>query len=453
MVTVNIYMYTHMHAHTHAHTHAHARTHVCMYTLTLIIFMFQVPSFGLAACNLQNDAINWGITFLLHGIQAHIYASPEHSLSNMTSGSPSLRMTELGQLMVGRIRGQLHIRNPEEYFPSRQLQFLLKADALQRRLYFLWPAVHPIYCVSHSLYDSESVCGCFGGCLFFDSTLEKNKYFVQLQQEHVPCQAAAAAGASTTKHQRRVSIKRNMIDASRDEPDHPPLQFSGRNSIVSQYLDRRGSLLRQRHIPAGENPISTPSGVTHIHTTLGRLSRRNAAEDYTDYSSMMTLNRNSLNSLNNKIVEAIEENITDKAVETKDDEEERITSSSSAESFMSALSQLDSDIEEPSEKPQPVVTAKELPTTWASTVTFCPYIISTRLSTQQASIESSPPVVTILCPRYRNHLPSLLPKVSVQLPSDEVPASPVVAKVSVNIQLVEKCLVRLTPSVLDVMQW
>ena len=354
--------------------------------------------------------------------------------------NPSLRMTELGQLAVGRIRGQLHTRNPDEYFPSRQLQFLLKADALQRRLYFLWPGVHPVYCVAHSLHDTESVCGCFGGCQFFDSTLEKNKYFVQLQQENMPTHATA-----TPKFQPRGSHKKSSV-VTRDEPDCPPLfstQISGRNSVYSHQASRRGTIQRQRQIAAGEDPLSSPTGVTHVHTTLTQLCRRNA-EDFTDYSSMLTLNRNSLNSLN------------DKKVETKDDNiEGNITPSSSVESFMSALSRLDSEIEEPSEEcnvePQPPVTVptKDLPNTWASTVTFCPYIISTRLATQETSGGS---VVAILSPRYRSHLPSLLPKVSLQLPPDEVPASPVIAKVSVKIHVVEKCHVRLTSSVLEVLE-
>ena len=408
----------------------------------LFFMFFQIPGFGLAACNLQNDSINWRMTFLLHGLHAHVYSSPEHSLSTMAISNPSLRMTELGQLIVGRIRGQLHTRNPDEYFPDRQLQFLLKADALQRRLYFLWPGVHPVYCIAHSLYDSESVCGCFGGCQFFDSTLEKNKYFVQLQQENTPIHTTASANTHKFQPRKKSSV------VNRDEPDCPPLfstQGSGRNSIYSHQANRRGTLQRQRQIVAGEDSLSTHTGVTHVHTTLMRLSRRNV-EDFTDYSSMLTLNRNSLNSLNDKIVE------------TKDDNNERnVTPSSSVESFMSALSRLDSEIEEPNEEcnvePQPVVVpTKDFPNTWASTVTFCPYIISTLLATQETSSGSSPPMVAILCPRYRSHLPSLLPKVSLQFPPDEVPASPVIAKVSVKINLVEKCHMKLTSSVLEILE-
>ena len=348
-------------------------------------------------------------------------------------------------MMVGRIRGQLHIRNPDEYFPSRQLQFLLKADALQRRLFFLWPAVHPVYCVNHSLYDSESVCGCFGGCRFFDTTLEKNKYFVQLQQENMP-----GSYGNTPKSQRRGLLKRSLAVGT-DEPDCPPLvstQFSGRNSIYAQYLDRCGSF-QQRQIPARENPLSSSSGVTHVHTMLARLSCKRNAEDFADYSSMMTLNRNSLNSLNSRIVETVEDT-ADGVAEAKGDKEEQMTTSSSVESFMSALSQLESDTEEPSEEPQPTTAAKELPNAWTSSVTFCPYIISTQLS---ARVASNPPAVAILCPRYRSHLSSFLPKVSLKMPSDDMPGSPVTAKISVDVQLVEKCSVRITPSVLEALEW
>ena len=351
-------------------------------------------------------------------------------------------MTELGQLTVGRIRGQIHTRNPEEYFPSNQLEFLLKADALQRRLYFLWPGVHPVYCVSHSLFDAESVCGCFGGSQFFDSTLEKNKYFLQLQRENMP--------TPSPKFQHRGSPRRSIIP-NMDEPDCLALlstHFSRGNSIYGHQPGRRVSVQRQRQITVGEDPLSNPGGVKHVHTTLTRLSRRNA-EDFIDYSSLLTLNRNSLTSLNEKIVEKVDDDI----------DAGNITPSSSVESFMSALSQFDDEIEEPSEEcneepqPQPIVVpAKDLSNAWASTVTFCPYIISTQLATQEASGGSSPPSVTMLCPRYRSHLPSLLPKVSPQITPDEVPAPPVIAKVSVKILLVEKCHVRLTSSVVEALE-
>ena len=345
-------------------------------------------------------------------------------------------MTELGQLSVGRIRGQLHTKNPDEYLPSRQLEFLLKADALQRRLYFLWPEAHPVYCINHSLSDAESVCGCFGGCQFFDSTLEKNKYFVQLQQENGPPHAAASPNA-VRSFLPRGSLKKNSV-TNRDEPDCSSL-LSLPNSINSQYVNRRRSLLRQRQISAVEDPLSSPTGVSHVHNTLMRLSS-GANEDVIDYSSLSTLNRNSPNSLNNP------------NLEPKDDEK-TVTASSSMESFVSAMSELpSSDAEEPpTEGAQPVV-AKEIPNTWSSTVTFCPYIIPTQLVTQKET--SSNGMVTILCPRYRSHLPSFLPKVSLQLPPNEVPASPVVAaRVSVSVQLVEKCSVRLTSSALEFMNW
>ena len=357
-------------------------------------------------------------------------------------------MTELGQLTVGRIRGQIHTRDPDEYFPSNQLEFLLKADALQRRLYFLWPGVHPIYCVSHSLSDAESVCGCFGGCQFFDSTLEKNKHFLQLQRENMP-----TSSTNTPKSQHRGSLKRSIIP-NIDEPDCRALlstHFSRGNSINTHQPGRRVSVQRQRQIAVGEDPLSNPRGVKHVHTTLTQLSRKNA-EDFIDYSSLLTLHRKSVNSLNEKVVERVDNDIN----------VGNITPSSSVESFMSALSQLDDEIEElgeecseePQPQPQPIVVpAKDLSNAWASTVTFCPYIISTQLATQEASSGSSPPLVAILCPRYRSHQPSLLPKVSQQVSPDEVPASPVIAKVSVKILLVEKCHMRLTSSVVEALEW
>ncbi|XP_065883206.1 bridge-like lipid transfer protein family member 1 [Dysidea avara] len=67
---------------------------VCPCDVTLMegnhLLRLTVPGFGLAACNLQGDEATWGVTFLLHGIQSHIYVSPEYPLSNFSSSVPSL---------------------------------------------------------------------------------------------------------------------------------------------------------------------------------------------------------------------------------------------------------------------------------------------------------------------------------------------------------------------------
>ena len=397
--------------------------------VTITTYSYQVPGFGLAACNLQGDEATWGVTFLLHGIQSHIYVSPEYPLSNFSSSVPSIRVVEVGQLTVGRIRGQINTRNPDEYFPSRQLQFLLKADALQRRLYFLWPRTQLGDCITHSLYDSEMVCGCFGGCSFFDGTLEKNKYFVQLQQQNAPAQMPSAYQTFP----RKGSLKRTpAFQGGEDEPDGLLRRANRGGSLYSHHMSRQGS---RRLIHTGEDSLSHPDGVSSVHTMLTRLRVGNN-EDVTDYSSLWTLNR-SVYSLNSKIVDV------------KEDDKETPSSSSSAESFMSALSEFASDLDELATDPQPNEVTKDLPKCWTSTVTFCPYVITTQLSPQR----SQPRRVTIMCPRYRSHVPSVLPKVTMQLAPDEVTHSPTAAKVSVSIKLIEKCSLRLHSSALDAVDW
>jgi len=394
-------------------------------------FLLQVPGFGLAACNLQGGEATWGVTFLFHGIQSYVYMSPDYPLSSFSTSVPSIRLVECGQLSMGRIRGQINIRNSDEYFPSRQLQFLLKADTLQRRLYFLWPGTQLSNCITHSLFDEEIICGCFGGCSFFDGTLEKNKYFVQLQQQSTQGQLPSA----NLTFPRKGSLKK--MSASRggeDEPDGTQSLLRRANrggSLHSRHMSRQSS---RRLIHTGEEPLSHPDGVSRVHTMLSRLRGGGNIEDVTDYSSMWTLNR-SVYSLNSKFVDV------------KEDNKETMSSSSSAESFMSALSEFASDLDDKlASDPHPDEVPKELPNCWTSTVTFCPYIITTQLSTQGSR-------VTVMCPRYRSHIPSVLPKVSMALSPSEVTGSPTAAKVSVSIKLIEKCSVRLQPSVLDAVEW
>ena len=352
--------------------------------------------------------------------------SPEYSLSNFSSSVPSIRLVEVGQLSVGRIRGQINTRNPNEYFPSRQLQFLLKADALQKRLHFLWPLGN---CITHSLYDSEVVCGCFGGCSFFDGTLEKNKYFVQLQQQNIPPSAYQI-------FPRKSSLKKtSAFRGGEDEPDgmQSLLRRTSRGgSLYSRHISRQGS---RRLVHSGEEPLSHLDGVSNVHTTLTQLRGGNN-EDVTDYSSLWTLNR-SVFSLNSKFIDV------------KEDNKDSLSSSSSVESFMSALSEFASDLDEFTTDPQLNEITRDLPNCWTSTVTFCPYIITTQLTAER----SQPRQVTIMCPRYKSHVPSVLPKVSMKFAPDEVTHLPTEAKVSVSIKLIEKCSVRLQSSALDAVEW
>ena len=65
---------------------------------------------------------------------------------------------------VGNIQGDLHLREQLECVPERQLAFLERADASTRRLWFLW---------RDKTSSDVALCGCCGGCLFLDGSVER----------------------------------------------------------------------------------------------------------------------------------------------------------------------------------------------------------------------------------------------------------------------------------------
>lgn len=85
-----------------------------------------------------------------------------------TSTSSTGTLVECGHADVGTIRADIGLREPEEAMATRQLEFLQRADARSRRLWFIW--------------DDQYSCGCCGGCLFLSSSINRtNEHSVPSQ--------------------------------------------------------------------------------------------------------------------------------------------------------------------------------------------------------------------------------------------------------------------------------
>jgi hypothetical protein len=68
---------------------------------------------------------------------------------------------ECGCIDLGSIQGDIRLREPQEAAPHRQQQFLKRADASSRRLWFLW--------------DDKYQCGCCGGCQYLNGSVQRDE--------------------------------------------------------------------------------------------------------------------------------------------------------------------------------------------------------------------------------------------------------------------------------------
>ena len=77
-------------------------------------------------------------------------------------------MLECGSLDIGNIQGDLSLREIDECVPTRQLDFLKKADDKTKRLWFLWRE-------EEGVGNGNLLCGCCGGCLFLDGCIQRQQ--------------------------------------------------------------------------------------------------------------------------------------------------------------------------------------------------------------------------------------------------------------------------------------
>lgn len=167
----------------------------------MTIFRLQSPGLDLGVCTLHSEVETLGLSLQLQGLTATTY---------VPSTSDLCHMLEVGQLDIGNIQGDLHLREQLECVPERQLAFLQRADAVTRRLWFLWKEK-----------DSTDVtlCGCCGGCLFFDGAIER-------QQPREKIQSAVYRPLFPSLHQDTLSrhlglepLKRALLSSKACEVD------------------------------------------------------------------------------------------------------------------------------------------------------------------------------------------------------------------------------------------
>lgn len=126
----------------------------------IVTFVFQSPGFDLGVCTLHSGVETLGLSLQLQGLTATTHIPTTSDLCNML---------EVGQLDIGNVQGDIHLREQLECVPERQLSFLERADSATKRLWFLW---------KEKSSTDIPLCGCAGGCLFLDGSIER-----QLQKE------------------------------------------------------------------------------------------------------------------------------------------------------------------------------------------------------------------------------------------------------------------------------
>jgi hypothetical protein len=107
----------------------------------------QSPGLDAGMCKLHAEGETLGMSLQLQGLSC--------SVATPVLGEPR-RLAEAGRLVVGPVQVELSLREPEDCVPQRQWDFLRRADARSRRLWFLWAE------------QLQPDCGCCGGCQFLD---------------------------------------------------------------------------------------------------------------------------------------------------------------------------------------------------------------------------------------------------------------------------------------------
>lgn len=124
--------------------------------------------------------------------------------------SDPCHMLEVGHLDVGNIQGDLHLREQLECVPERQLAFLERADASTKRLWFLW---------RDKTSSDVALCGCCGGCLFLDGSIERQLPKEKIQSA-VYCQLFPSLHDSTlSRHLGLQPLKKALLLSKACEVD------------------------------------------------------------------------------------------------------------------------------------------------------------------------------------------------------------------------------------------
>lgn len=104
----------------------------------------QSSGFDLEMCTLHKSEETLGLSWQLHSLTGTgLLPDPQN---------PSVQL-EVGLINVSNVTGGLALQEPLDCVPSRQIQFLHRADQRSQRLWFIWEG-------------GPDMCGCCGGCLF-----------------------------------------------------------------------------------------------------------------------------------------------------------------------------------------------------------------------------------------------------------------------------------------------
>ena len=152
-------------------------------------------------CTLHSEAETLGLSLQLQGLTATTY---------VPSTSDPCSMLEVGQLDVGNIQGDLHLREHLECVPERQRTFLERADSATRRLWFLW---------KEKQSSDVSLCGCCGGCLFLDGSIERQLPKEKIQSS-VYCPLFPSLPTDTmSRHLGLQPLKKSLLLTKASEVD------------------------------------------------------------------------------------------------------------------------------------------------------------------------------------------------------------------------------------------
>ena len=206
-------------------------------------------------CTLHQNAETLGLSLQLQGLTASCYAP--------TQQDPSC-LLECGTLDVGNIQGDLTLREVFECVPARQLEFLRKADDRTRRLWFLW-----------SEDSSQEVrCGCCGGCVFLDSSVERlpirEKLESSVYTSQPPISSSSALGKQTdsvtsSMVQALHSLKRSLANSGVKEVECVESIHKG---LLEHYSMRYSQFPGVELRAAKDDERLTPSTETNRHSYI-----------------------------------------------------------------------------------------------------------------------------------------------------------------------------------------
>lgn len=97
------------------------------------------------------------------------------AVSQTVNENDSQLWLEVATVVIGQINVDMSIRTAKSYLHLYQEKWLKKHDRKSKRLHFLW----------QKSSSSIRVCGCQGGCVFFDKNVENTNFFESNGQPHV----------------------------------------------------------------------------------------------------------------------------------------------------------------------------------------------------------------------------------------------------------------------------